>query len=275
MRRGAGGALHRSSGITPGRPLPTTGLCAHPAALHFFYPHFSASPTLPGQHDRSVYSPGWEKLIAIIVGIKEWVVPQDKAFFDLFDEMARTVVVAADLLVDFIENFEDVKEKCRQVKELEHQGDDITHQIYEQLNRTFITPLEPEEISRLASALDDILDYIDGTAQQMYSYGITETDDSMIQLAKLIQLSVIEIEKAVTGIRSIKDPGLIEERCIEVNRLENIADNVLGHAIMDIFKTKDAITIIKLKDIYENLEMATDKCEDVANVLSDIAIRHS
>lgn len=209
------------------------------------------------------------------MGIKEWVVPQDKAFFDLFDEMAGTVVAAADLLVDFVENFENVKEKCRQVKELEHQGDDITHQIYEQLNRTFITPLEPEEISRLASALDDILDYIDGTAQQMYSYGITETDDSMVQLAKLIQLSVVEIEKAVTGIRSIKDPGLIEERCIEVNRLENIADNVLGHAIMDIFKTKDAITIIKLKDIYENLEMATDKCEDVANVLSDIAIRHS
>ncbi|MCT8338349.1 DUF47 domain-containing protein [Methanoculleus sp. Afa-1] len=209
------------------------------------------------------------------MGIKEWVVPQDKAFFDLFDEMAGTVVAAADLLVDFVENFENVKEKCRQVKQLEHRGDDITHQIYEQLNRTFITPLEPEEISRLASALDDILDYIDGTAQQMYSYGITETDDSMVQLAKLIQLSVVEIEKAVTGIRSIKDPGLIEERCIEVNRLENIADNVLGHAIMDIFKTKDAITIIKLKDIYENLEMATDKCEDVANVLSDIAIRHS
>ena len=209
------------------------------------------------------------------MGIKEWVVPQDKAFFDLFDEMAGTVFAADDLLIDIDETFEDVKEKCRQVKELEHQGDDITHQIYEQLNRTFITPLEPEEISRLASALDDILDYIDGTAQQMYSYGITETDDSMVQLAKLIQLSVVEIEKAVTGIRSIKDPGLIEERCIEVNRLENIADNVLGHAIMDIFKTKDAITIIKLKDIYENLEMATDKCEDVANVLSDIAIRHS
>jgi uncharacterized protein Yka (UPF0111/DUF47 family) len=228
-----------------------------------------------GRHDRSIYSPWREKLIAIIVGIKEWVVPQDKAFFDLFDEMARTVVAAADLLVDFVENFEDVKEKCRKVKELEHQGDDISHQIYEQLNRTFITPLEPEEISRLASALDDILDYIDGTAQQMYSYGITETDNAMIELAKLIQLSVVEIEKAVVGIRSLKDPALIEERCIEVNRLENIADGVLAHAIMDLFKTKDAITIIKLKDIYENLEMATDKCEDVANVLSDIAIRHT
>lgn len=209
------------------------------------------------------------------MGIKEWVVPQDKAFFDLFDEMAKTVVSAADLLVEFVENFENVKEQCHRMKQLEHRGDDITHQIYEQLNRTFITPLEPEEISRLASAMDDILDYIDGSTQQMYSYGITETDDSMVQLAKLIQLSVIEIEKAIAGIRSIKDPGLIEERCIEVNRLENIADTVLGHAIMDLFKTNDAITIIKLKDIYENLEVATDKCEDVANVLSDIAIRHT
>jgi uncharacterized protein Yka (UPF0111/DUF47 family) len=209
------------------------------------------------------------------VGIKEWVVPQDKVFFDLFDRMAQTVVSAADLLVEFVENFENVKEQCHRMKQIEHKGDEITHEIYEQLNLTFITPLEPEEISRLASALDDILDYIDGTAQQMYSYGITETDDQMIELAKLIQLSVIEIEKAVTGIRSIKNPSLIEERCIEVNRLENVADNVLSHAIMDLFKTEDAITIIKLKDIYENLEMATDKCEDVANVLSDIAIRHS
>jgi uncharacterized protein Yka (UPF0111/DUF47 family) len=109
----------------------------------------------------------------------------------------------------------------------------------------------------------------------MYSYGITETDNSMVELAKLVQLSVIEIEKAVNGIRTIKNPTQIEERCIEVNRLENIADNVLGRAIMDLFKTKDAITIIKLKDIYENLEIATDKCEDAANVLSDIAIRHT
>jgi len=209
------------------------------------------------------------------VGIKEWVVPQDKVFFDLFDRMPATVVSAANLLVELVENFENVKEQCQRMKEIEHQGDEISHEIYEQLNRTFITPLEPEEISRLASALDDIIDYIDGTAQQMYSYGITATDDSMVQLAKLIQLSVVEIEKAVNGIRTIKNPNLIEERCIEVNRLENVADSVLGHAIMDLFKTEDAIAIIKLKDIYENLEIATDKCEDVANVLSDIAIRHS
>ena len=120
------------------------------------------------------------------MGIKEWVIPQDKVFFDLFDRMAATVVTAADLLVEFVENFENVKEQCYRMKQIEHQGDEITHQIYEQLNRTFITPLEPEEISRLASALDDILDYIDGTVQQMYGYGITETDAHMVELAKLI-----------------------------------------------------------------------------------------
>lgn len=211
----------------------------------------------------------------IIVGIKEWVVPQDRIFFDLLEKQAETVVKGADLLVELVEDYTNVKEKVQLMKDIEHEGDEITHEIYEQLNRTFITPLEPEEISRLASALDDILDYIDGTAQQMHSYCIKETDDAMIELAKLIQVSVVEVEGAVKGIRTIKDPKNIEERCIEVNRLENIADGVLGRAIRNLFTTSDAITIIKLKDIYENLELATDKCEDAANILSDIAIRHS
>lgn len=211
----------------------------------------------------------------IIVGIKEWVVPQDRIFFDLLEKQAETVVKGADLLVELVEDYTNVKEKVQRMKDIEHEGDEITHEIYEQLNRTFITPLEPEEISRLASALDDILDYIDGTAQQMHSYCIKETDDAMIELAKLIQVSVVEVEGAVKGIRTIKDPKNIEERCIEVNRLENIADGVLGRAIRNLFTTSDAITIIKLKDIYENLELATDKCEDAANILSDIAIRHS
>jgi uncharacterized protein Yka (UPF0111/DUF47 family) len=209
------------------------------------------------------------------VGIKEWVVPQDKVFFDLFEEMAAQMRAAADYLVVMVEDYNDLKNKCHKLKEYEHRGDEITHSVYELLNRTFITPIEPEEISRLATALDDILDYIDGTAHQMFVYGITETDAYMIELSKLIALSAAQIEEAVRGIRDLKNPKYIEERCIEVNRLENLADDVLGHALRELFKSKDAITIIKLKDIYENLEMATDKCEDAADVLSDIAIRHS
>jgi uncharacterized protein Yka (UPF0111/DUF47 family) len=209
------------------------------------------------------------------MGLRELLIPHDKIFFDLFEKQAGVVKEAAWRLVALTEDFISVKEKRHDIEKLEHKGDQITHDIYDQLNRTFITPLDPEEISRLASALDEVLDYIDGATEKMFYYGIGEADAHMIELAKLIHMSTVEIESAVKGIRSIKDPKYIEERCIEVNRLENLADDVLAHAVTDLFKTTDAITIIKLKDIYEHLETATDHCEDVANVLSDIAIRHS
>jgi len=209
------------------------------------------------------------------MGIKEALLPKDAIFFDLFERQAGLLKEAASQLVALTEDFTNVKEKRQEIEKLEHKGDQVTHDIYEQLNRTFIAPLESDEISRLASTLDEVLDYIDGSAEKMFYYTIESTDSPMIELAKLIHMSTSEIESAVKSIRSLKGPRYIEERCIEVNRLENLADDVLAHAITDLFKTTDAIRIIKLKDIYEHLEIATDNCEDVANVLSDIAIRHS
>jgi len=209
------------------------------------------------------------------MGLRELLIPHDKIFFDLFEKQAGVVKEAAWQLVALTEDFTNVKEKRHAIENLEHKGDQITHDIYHQLNSSFITPIDPEEISSLASSLDEVLDYIDGATEKMYYYNIESTDSHMIELAKLIHMSTVEIESAVKAIRSIKDPRYIEERCIEVNRLENLADDVLAHAVTELFKTTDAITIIKLKDIYEHLEMATDNCEDVANVLSDIAIRHS
>ena len=209
------------------------------------------------------------------MGLRELLIPQDKIFFDMFEQQAGIVKEAAAKLVILTEDFTNVKEKRQGIEQLEHQGDQVTHDIYEQLNRTFITPLEPEEISRLASGLDEVLDYIDGSAEKMLYFGIEETDVHMVELAKLIHMQAVELERAVRGIRSLKNPRYIEERCIEVNRLENLADDVLAHAVTDLFRTQHAITIIKLKDIYEHLETATDYGEDVANVLSDIAIRHT
>ena len=209
------------------------------------------------------------------MGLRELLIPHDKIYFDMFEKQAGVMKEAAWQLVALTEDFTNVKEKRHEIEKLEHKGDQITHDIYKQLNTSFITPLDPEEISLLASTLDEVLDYIDGATEKMYYYNIGATDAHMIELAKLIHMSTSEIESAVKGIRSIKDPRYIEERCIEVNRLENLADDVLAHAVTDLFKTNDAITIIKLKDIYEHLETATDYCEDVANVLSDIAIRHS
>jgi hypothetical protein len=209
------------------------------------------------------------------MGIRELLIPHDTVFFDLFERQAGLLTEAARQLVALTEDFTGVEEKRHAIENLEHKGDQITHAIYEQLNRTFITPLDPDEISRLASTLDDVLDYIDGAAEKMLYYSIGSTDSYMIELAKLIHQSTIEIERAVKSIRSITDSRYTEERCIEVNRLENLADDVLAHAVTELFRTTDAIAIIKLKDIYEHLEIATDNCEDVANVLSDIAIHHS
>jgi len=209
------------------------------------------------------------------MGVRDWIVPQDDEFFRLLEELADVVQKGAEHLVYTMEHYDDVRNKCHKMKTLEHKGDELTHKLYGLLNRTFITPLEPEEISRLASSLDDILDLIDSSTHMMYYYGLQETDAYMVEFSKLILMSTQEIAQAIRAIRDPKNADYIEERCIEINRLENLADDTLGHAIQDLFTTNDAIFIIKHKDIYKNLEDATDRCEYTANVLSDIAIRHS
>jgi predicted phosphate transport protein (TIGR00153 family) len=202
-------------------------------------------------------------------------IPKDKIFFDLFEQQVAIVSEAGHKLVNLTKDFTDVKKKRYEIELLEHQGDEITHAIYERLNRTRNPPLSREEISSLASSLDEVLDYIDGSAEKMVYYGIESSDTYIVELAKLIHLSTVEIDAAVRNIRSIKDPSFIRDRCIEINRLENLADDVLAEAITNLFLTKDTLTIIKMKDIYDWLEIATDECEDVADVLSDIAFRHS
>jgi uncharacterized protein Yka (UPF0111/DUF47 family) len=209
------------------------------------------------------------------MSIKDRIFPKSTIFYDRFEQLAALVMKGADELVVLTENHEDIGTAARIIKDIEHEGDKIAHEIYEELNVALVTPFPPQEIVRLASSLDDILDYIDGTVRKMEYYKIREIDSHMRELAKLIQLSVRELEEAVLHIRLMKNPRYIEKRCIEVNRLENIADEALAVALTDLFETNDAVGIIKLKDIYEWLEIATDKCEDAANVLSDIAIRHA
>ena len=162
------------------------------------------------------------------MGLREVLIPQDQVFFDLFEEMAEILVKAADMLVQFTESGANPVGCCPQMKDLEHAGDTVTHRIYDQLNRTFITPLEPEEISRLASVLDDVLDCVEGSVQMMRVYGIEESDDVMRQMAKLIQLSVVELQGAIQGLRKLSNGKNIDARVIEINRLENLADDVLG-----------------------------------------------
>ncbi len=209
------------------------------------------------------------------MGIKEWIIPQDKHFFNMLENESNNVLDGSIAFLEMLNKYENIKEKQQKIKDIEHQGDDFVHEIFEELNKTFITPIDHEDISSLASAFDDILDYIDGTATRFVLYEIEKPEENMIKLAEVIVKQATELNSAICGLRNIKNPKEIENKCIEVNRLENIADDIYKTTVAQLFKRKDAIEIMKLREIYERLEFATDKAEDAANVISDIVVKNS
>ncbi len=209
------------------------------------------------------------------MGLKEWILPQDKHFFNMLENESQNVLDGSTAFLDLLKNYDNIKQKQQKIKDIEHQGDDFVHEIFEELNKTFITPIDHEDISKLASAFDDVLDYIDGTATRLVLYDIQKPEENMIKLAEVLLKQSTELKQALSGLRNIKNPKEIEKRCIEVNRLENVADDLYKTSVADLFKRKDAIEIMKLKEVYERLEFATDKCEDAANVISDIVVKNS
>lgn len=209
------------------------------------------------------------------MGLKEWILPQDKHFFNMLENESTNVLDGAKAFLDMLKNYENIKEKQQKIKDIEHQGDDFVHEIFEELNKTFITPIDHEDISALASAFDDVLDHIDGTATRLVLYEIKKPEENLIKLAEVLVKQTTELNNALSGLRNIKNPKEIEKKCIEVNRLENIADDIYKSSVAQLFKQRDAIEIMKLKEVYERLEFATDKCEDAANVISDIVVKSS
>ena len=209
------------------------------------------------------------------MGLKEWLIPQDKHFFNMLENESSNVLDGSKVFLEMLNNYENIREKQQKIKDIEHQGDDFVHEIFEELNKTFITPIDHEDISALASAFDDVLDYIDGTATRFVLYEIKKPEENMIKLAEVVLKQTSELNLAICGLRNIKNPKDIEKRCIEVNRLENVADDIYKSSVAQLFKQKDAVEIMKLKEIYERLEFATDKCEDAANVISDIVVKNS
>ena len=209
------------------------------------------------------------------MGLKEWVLPQERKFFDLLEGVAENVVKGAEALVDMFQDFRNVAEKRRRVKDIEHAGDNLVHEIFEALNKTFITPIDREDIQSLASNLDNILDMIDAAANRAHLYEIDAPSDAMRQLAQVILDGARQLQAAVTMIRDMKQGDKVEEIAVEVHRLENVADDVMNSAVARLFHDgKDPIHIIKFKEIIERLEEATDYCEDVANVLSDVVAKN-
>lgn len=167
-------------------------------------------------------------------------------------------------------------ELLKKISDLEHVGDEITHQIFTELSTNFITPFDREDISYLASSLDDIVDYIDGSAKRLETYKIGDTSSAMKKLCEIIEHSAKEIHVAVSNLKDMSNVVRVREAIVRINSLENHADDIFDNAIADLFENeKDAIKIMKVKEVLSNMETATDKCEDVANVIETIIVKNT
>lgn len=208
------------------------------------------------------------------MGFKEWIVPQDRAFFNWIDEAIKNADATADALVQMLKNYQDVAARRQAIKDLEHRGDKITHSLFDALSRSFITPIDREDIAALAKGIDDITDYIYAATNRLYLYEITKPTPEMVKFAEIIKLQTVELIAALHEIRSPKTRATATRHAIEVHRLENEADRLLNEAVAALFRGSDPIHILKHKEILEILETGTDLCEDVADVISDVVRKH-
>jgi predicted phosphate transport protein (TIGR00153 family) len=203
------------------------------------------------------------------------LLPRETVFFDLFEEAARNAHVGALALQDLLNDFCNVPEKVKKIKDIEHAGDKITHTTIEKLNQTFITPIDREDIHELICRIDDILDLIDTAVSRIVLYKIEKPTDDAKALAKVLVHATKIITELVPQLRNLKQTDALIQQCIAVHTQENEGDRIEQHALAALFENgHDPTTIIKWKDIYEDLEAATDRCEDVANVIEGIVLKN-
>jgi len=207
--------------------------------------------------------------------IRDLILPEDKVFFTLFKEMAEKIGEASATLNEITHELPGGTEKAHKVRQIEHHGDEITRKIFEQLDESLITPLEPEEISRLAPVMDDVLDRLDWVTHQLCNYGIPATNDVLKEYSYLIELAGVEIGHAVESLSTLKNPEEVKTHTREINRLYNLSTELLSRAILEVFKTQDLLMIIKLKDIYEGMAKVMEQCNDAGHALHDIAMAHA
>ena len=201
------------------------------------------------------------------------LIPREEAFFELFKNAAHNMIEGSRLLKEMMEQYQPAPEQAKRIKEVEHVGDGITHDIARRLNQTFITPIDREDIHDLASALDDILDVTEAIADRFVLYKVTKPTERAVKLADLLYQASVAVGAAVDRL-GFAHPD-IKECSVQVNSLENEADRISRDAISELFdKETDPMAVIKWKEIYEGFETGTDRCEDVANILERIALKH-
>ncbi|MBI5195181.1 MAG: DUF47 domain-containing protein [Nitrospirae bacterium] len=201
--------------------------------------------------------------------------PKEIDFFEIFDRASLNLTKAANLLVALMEKFDNIDVRVKEIYETEQEGDILTHDIMKKLNKTFLTPIDREDLYALASRLDDVLDLIWGAADRLSVFKLKESTKEAISMSKDLLTTVEVMHKAMKMLKE-KNYSHVQEYCIEINRLENRVDRDFRDALGKLFdEIKDPILIIKWKEIYEHLENASDKCEDVANVMEAIVLKYA
>jgi hypothetical protein len=204
------------------------------------------------------------------------LLPRETSFFDFFEEHAALTIEGTKEFLSMVTTGANIPAKCRRISDIEHETDTITHRCVEALHKTFITPIDRDQIHRLITRMDDIMDYVEAAAERIELYELTTMTADVRDLADALHRAAQQVEGAVRGLRTLKEPHATLKLCIDINRLENETDAILRRSVARLFKDeKDPILVIKWKEIYENLESAADRCEDVANIIEGVILEHS
>lgn len=226
--------------------------------------------TFAAKHNKK-QSMGFSSIIKLFL-------PKDRIFYTLFEEVASNLSQMSDIFLNAV-NEQDTDKRTALLKSLdewEHKNDEITHKVFIELGSNFITPFDREDIHYLATALDDIADFIWGAAKRIINYSIEDIDDTTFAFADVITRSVKALQKGVNELRDMRDLRSITEACVLINSLENEGDDLLDKGMMELFSAyTDPVELIKKKDLYQMLEIVTDKCEDAANVIESIIIKYA
>lgn len=216
--------------------------------------------------------------MSVINSFMKFFLPKDRIFYQLFEEVSVTSLEMSFLLKKMVNEREfDIRaDILRQIEDLEHKNDDLTHKIFTELSRNFITPFDREDIHYLATAMDDVADYIFASAKKINFYRVDPQHESFSKMAELIVQGCENIKIAVTGLKDMKNMRQITDALVRINSIENQADDVFDYSIERLFATEnDAKEVIKKREIYQVMEIATDKCEDAANVIESIIVKYA
>lgn len=202
-------------------------------------------------------------------------IPKEQKFFDHFEDLADTIERGSQLFLDILNNFEHSEAKLATLKDIEHQADQITHIIFAKLHKTYITPIDREDIHALANKMDSILDIVEGAAVRLYLYGMKKPGKEVIELAMILNNAIAVVNKVIHGLRHRKNSAMIINACVQIHTIENEGDYLLHQCIARLFQNeKDPFELIKTKELYEMVEDAIDTCEDVTNIVEGIVLKN-